>query len=182
MLECKETLNKLGKNNKVTLNWIPGHEGHMGNEVADRLAKRGIHMYMEGPEPFVPIGNETSKGYIKKWENKQKEADWRKRTDCRQTKIWLTMINRAWSREILKLNRKDIRYITQIITGHSNLRRHRYIMGLEEDPNCEKCKEEEETPEHILQSVYTLQSFDTKCWEGPSQTESLSQNLICAPF
>ena len=27
--------------NRVTLSWVPGHEGHMGNEVADRLAKRG---------------------------------------------------------------------------------------------------------------------------------------------
>ena len=150
VLECKETLNKLGKDNKVTLNWIPGHEGHMGNEVADRLAKRGVYTHKEGPEPFVPIGNKTSKGYIKNWENKQKDLIWKNRTDCRQTKIWLTTINRAWSKEILKLNRKDIRYITQILTGHSNLRRHRYIMGLEEDPNCEKCKEEEETPEHLL--------------------------------
>ena len=122
----------------------------MGNEVADRLAKRGVNMHMEGPEPFVPIGNETTKGYIKKWENKQIEIEWNNRTDCRQTKIWLNTINRAWSREILKLNRKDIRYVTQIITGHANLRRHRYIMGLEEDPNCEKCEEEEETPEHLL--------------------------------
>ena len=36
------------------MNWVPGHEGHMGNEVADRLAKRGVDQQTHGPGPFVP--------------------------------------------------------------------------------------------------------------------------------
>ena len=39
--------------------------------------------------------------------------------------------------------------ITQIITGHANLRRHRFLMKLEEDPICE-CGEDEETSIHVI--------------------------------
>ena len=39
--DCHEILNSLGKSNKVTINWIPGHKGYEGNEIADKLAKAG---------------------------------------------------------------------------------------------------------------------------------------------
>jgi ribonuclease HI len=39
--ECMQVLEKLSKSNKVTLMWIPGHQGIPGNEEADRLAKEG---------------------------------------------------------------------------------------------------------------------------------------------
>ena len=39
--QCHIALNKLGENNKITLNWIPGHQGYEGNERADYLAKLG---------------------------------------------------------------------------------------------------------------------------------------------
>uniref|UniRef100_A0A8D8UIL7 RNase H type-1 domain-containing protein n=1 Tax=Cacopsylla melanoneura TaxID=428564 RepID=A0A8D8UIL7_9HEMI len=37
--ECLETLKLLARGNQVTLTWVPGHEGHDGNEKADELAK-----------------------------------------------------------------------------------------------------------------------------------------------
>ena len=37
---CHISLNDLGVNNTVNLNWVPGHEGHEGNERADFLAKK----------------------------------------------------------------------------------------------------------------------------------------------
>ena len=36
-----ENLNKLGKNNQVTVRWIPSHSCYPGNERADTLAKQG---------------------------------------------------------------------------------------------------------------------------------------------
>ena len=56
--ETKSSLNKLGENNQVTLNWIPAHEDHKGNEIADRLAKRGSRVGVRGddPPPSPPPG------------------------------------------------------------------------------------------------------------------------------
>jgi ribonuclease HI len=39
--ECMQVLEKLSKSNRVTLMWIPRHQGVPGNEEADRLAKEG---------------------------------------------------------------------------------------------------------------------------------------------
>ena len=36
---CRLSLNELGKDNKIQINWIPGHHGYEGNERADQLAK-----------------------------------------------------------------------------------------------------------------------------------------------
>ena len=39
VLNCIGNLNQLGKQNNVSIAWIPGHAGVRGNEVADYLAK-----------------------------------------------------------------------------------------------------------------------------------------------
>ena len=42
--DCIQALEKVGLANKLTVAWVPGHEGHPGNEEADDLAKRGSVM------------------------------------------------------------------------------------------------------------------------------------------
>ena len=51
--------------------------------------------------------------------------------------------------KILNYDKKEVRAITQLATGHANLRRLRHLMGLEPDPYCEKCGMEQ-TSIHIL--------------------------------
>ena len=41
VLNCIRNLNQLGKQNHVSIAWIPGHAGVHGNEVADYVAKSG---------------------------------------------------------------------------------------------------------------------------------------------
>ena len=35
VLECKNLVNKISETNTVSIKWMPGHEGHLGNEIAD---------------------------------------------------------------------------------------------------------------------------------------------------
>ena len=149
--ECKLLLNELNdKCRFLKLTWIPSHVGHLGNEVADRLAKRGSKLKFTGPEPVIPISNKYRKTMIKEWSKKIHQAEWTKRTDCRQTKMMIPKANNTVWRQIKNFTRQKMRKITQILTGHSTLKRHLNIMQIEEDPTCEQCEEEQETVEHFL--------------------------------
>lgn len=53
--ECRTALNELGKDNSVTIVWIPGHSGIKGNEIVDTLAKAGALSELTGPEPALGI-------------------------------------------------------------------------------------------------------------------------------
>jgi ribonuclease HI len=39
--DCRRLLNRLGASNKVTIAWVKAHAQHVGNELADHLAKLG---------------------------------------------------------------------------------------------------------------------------------------------
>jgi len=57
-------LNKLNEINKITLVWIPGHQGIYGNEVADDLAKLEtleITAKQIVGVPFFTIGKDLTK-------------------------------------------------------------------------------------------------------------------------
>ena len=41
VFKCIRNLNQLGKQNHISIAWIPGHAGVHGNEVADYVAKSG---------------------------------------------------------------------------------------------------------------------------------------------
>ena len=41
VFNCIRNLNQVGKQNHVSIAWIPGHAGVHGNEVADYVAKSG---------------------------------------------------------------------------------------------------------------------------------------------
>ena len=150
VIECKNRLNQLCNDNKVSLNWIPGHEGHMGNEVADRLAKAGADSATLGPVPLVPVPRSVNKHYITEWGTRIHQNDWGNRTDCRQSKIFMPKVDTKMTNNITDMDKHSIRILTQMITGHAKLNRHKHLMGLEDSPTCPKCGVGEETPHHML--------------------------------
>ncbi|XP_036341513.1 uncharacterized protein LOC118750890 [Rhagoletis pomonella] len=146
---CKTLLNSLGAHNRVTLWWVPGHEGFEGNERADYLAKRGAQTRMHGPEPFCG----TSIGYtaelLRSREESQIAAHWRKSKGMRQSKKFITPSKRN-SERLRELSREGLRTITGYLTGHCKLRYHLNKMGLSVETDCRFCGLAEETSEHIL--------------------------------
>ena len=117
--------------------------------------------------------------HIKDWINKHSDIEWQNRNDCRQTKLWIGEINKKWASEILRLNKRDISIITQMITGHANLKRHRFIMGVEDNPICEKCEESEETPEHLLTKCpfFARLRFEVLGIAFPSRVQIMESSL-----
>ena len=51
--ECQDALLALADLNEVTLIWVPGHRGIIGNEEADRLARQAPAILFLGPEPAL---------------------------------------------------------------------------------------------------------------------------------
>jgi ribonuclease HI len=47
--------------------WVPGHEGIVGNETADQLAKTGSEHPFTGPEPACGISIGVAKKAVRDW-------------------------------------------------------------------------------------------------------------------
>jgi ribonuclease HI len=55
VLQCRDSLQELALSNRVRLEWVLGHCGIHGNEVADALARAGSSSAFVGPEPCLPF-------------------------------------------------------------------------------------------------------------------------------
>ena len=86
VLNCIRNLNQLGKQNHVSIAWIPGHAGVHGNEVAYYLAKPGSKSKILGPEPFITVPYASCVSTVKDWSTDRWKSLWNKRNDCLRMK------------------------------------------------------------------------------------------------
>jgi ribonuclease HI len=156
VLNAKQTLNCLGVDNNITINWIPSHVGYLGNEVADRLAKLGSYgneTHRTRPEPYIPVSISNSKTLIKDWGQKLHQEIWTNPKDprfCRQTRMMLNNVkNNIW-KLIKGGTRKEAWQATQMLTGHASINKHLKNIKVVTSAACDKCKYEEESIEHFL--------------------------------
>lgn len=80
--DCPEKLNDLGKNNKITLLWMPGHIGVEGNKHTDKLARveASIPLFLfTGPEPFFDLGDIYFKEVLMTLKEKGRADLWERR-------------------------------------------------------------------------------------------------------
>ena len=148
VLQCIESLNRLGINNRLMIAWTPGHQGVHGNEEADELARRGSELSVEGPEPFIPVPYATCVMAIKDWSMKRWKAKWESSSDCVRTREHVGWYQNRLTNRLLGLHRNKLNLVLQILTGHCNLQKHKRTTGRSDTPICPKCGVEEETPDH----------------------------------
>jgi hypothetical protein len=111
----------MGRDNAITLRWVPGHEGIAGNEKADEYAKRGARNPREGTPSSRRHQSVASTAFLKR-----AAADARRE----ETTSWIrsrTAKSRAYIpprtlrfREKLRNEKKEVasRYF-QFLTGHA---------------------------------------------------------------
>ena len=82
VLNCIRNLNQLGKQNHVSIAWIPGHAGVHGNEVADYLAKSGSKSKIHGSETFITVPYASCVSTFKDWSTDRWKSMWNERKNC----------------------------------------------------------------------------------------------------
>jgi len=147
--QCWNFLQKLDNSYKWSLSWVKAHVGISGNETADSLAKKATQITYKGTQPFLPVAPVHVYNAFKKLSSANWETYWQGRIDCRQTKLWFPKPNHIEARNILNLDKQNFGLMVRWVTGHCFLARHESIVN-NQDPTCNKCFLDEQTPWHLL--------------------------------
>jgi hypothetical protein len=148
--DCHQFLIQLAKHNRVQLIWVPGHEGIPSNKTADQLARTGPeHLYI-GPESACCISVGVAKKAVRGWTNRNHKKHWESITGLRQAKGFILGPSAKRTRDLLKLNRDQLRWVVGLFTGHCHLKGHLFKLGLADNSICERCQEKDKSATHIL--------------------------------
>ena len=162
VLNYIRNLNQLGKQNRVSIAWIPGHAGVYGNEVADHLANSGSKSKMHGTEPFITIPYASYVTTVKNWSTDRSKSMWNKGQDCLRMTESVGWTSSRLTTRLLYLKRPQFNGVVQVLTGHCNLQRHKKTTGRAKSSLCPKCSLEDETPNHHVGNCKPYQDIHVK--------------------
>lgn len=148
-LDCKASLNELGKINSVTVLWVPGHHGILGNEMADMLAGVGTSANFTGTEPMLGISISMRKAIVKEWLRDEHLKTWTEYAGARHTKLFCKAPSTDVSQTLLGLSRSDIKRVIEAVTNHCGLNKYLFDINCSDSPKC-ICGHGDETGYHII--------------------------------
>jgi hypothetical protein len=129
---------------------VPSHEEIAGNETADFLVRTGYEHPFTEPVPACSISIGVAKRAVSNWLNRNHKKQWESTTGLKQAKELIPGPSAKRTRDLLKSNRDQLRWIVGLYTGHCHLKVHLFKLGLINDPTCEKCLEADESATHVL--------------------------------
>jgi ribonuclease HI len=128
--DCHQSLMQLAKHNRVQLIWVLGHEGIIGNEMADQLARMGSEHPFMGPEPACSISVGVAKKVVRDWTSRNHKEYWESITGLRQAKGLIQGPSAERTKDLLGLIRDQLRWVVGLLTGHCHLKGHLFKLGL----------------------------------------------------
>ncbi|XP_055685668.1 ribonuclease H1-like [Lutzomyia longipalpis] len=161
--ECQKVIESVSQNCGVTLHWVPGHTGIMGNEEADRLAVAGAQSSFIGPEPAVGMALQSKKSLIKDDLRNSHQLAWRSTPKCRVSKIFMVDLLKSRTDFVVGSNRWKSRQFCNLVTGHC-LRKHLHRLKLCNEIICRGCGEEEKTAVHYVCECPSLVNHRRLVW------------------
>jgi Ribonuclease HI len=130
--------------------WVPGHEGILGNERDDGLAKKGADTPFTGPEPILGLPYSVVKRTIGDWMERKHIECWKSSKDCRHSKAHMEGPQQSRATKLLNMSRQQLSIVIGLLTGHLCLYDHLHKIGEDINPLCRRCLNGNETVEHLL--------------------------------
>jgi Ribonuclease HI len=136
--------------------WVPVHEGILGNERADELAKKDADTLFTGPEPVLGLPYSMGKQAFGDWMQRKHMACWKSSKDCKHSKPLMVGPQQSKANKLLSMSRQQLSVVIGLLTGHLGLYGHLYKIGKDVNPFCRRCFNSNETLEHLLCECVSL--------------------------
>ena len=114
----------------IKIQWVKGHAGCYGNELADHNARIGrleeSYKVIDPPRvTYKHVKSIIGQGVVEAWMRR-----WTTETDtCRQTREWFPVVNPKLSAQLLQEKRTNLAKYILVMTGHNHWRRHNYLIA-----------------------------------------------------
>ena len=125
--------------------WIPAHNGYLGNEKADELAKRGSGD-IEAQNVTLPVPRTVQRNALRQRTHRKMKERFKDMPPHFRT-VWRP----SYSKPLSNIYKNKLRAATQYLTGHCELNYH---LNKYKPQNitkiCPHCSMEEETINHFI--------------------------------
>lgn len=146
--ECTEILNKIGKNNKITIVWTPKNDT-TENIIADRLAKEACTK--SEIEIITKTGEKARERTNQQWLTRESIKVFNKADkELRNSTSKINAFDEKTAKELCKLNRTNLRIACSSLTGHAPTHNFLHKMKKSTTDKCRYCKNTIESIRHII--------------------------------
>lgn len=179
VLDCVKILSETAQLRHLTIVWTHTNADIECLEKAITLAKEGASMRPFGPEPFFPITDRKRRGLCQEWVTKAMAQSWQITTDCSHTKSFITSPDTKLTKRLLDLNKAKMSIVVSLITGHIRLNKYLNVLGLRDDPDCDRCGGGAETALHFLCTCNGYSNLRRTIFEKDrlNASETIASNL-----